>query len=54
MFAGKRGKWVRLLAMLQEYIYFYNVEWFEICKMSEVFGAKLYCKMSDVGFEIFC
>ena len=34
------------LAMLREYI-FYNVEWDEIRKMSELFWTKLYCKMSE-------
>ena len=32
-------------AMLQEYIC-YNVEWVEVLKISQVFWAKLYCKMS--------
>ena len=36
----------RLLAVLQEHIIF-NVKWVEVRKMSEVFWAKLYCKMSD-------
>ena len=30
-----------------EYI-FYNVKLVEVCKMSEVFRAKLYCNMSDL------
>ena len=35
------------LAVLWEYI-FNNVEWVEAPKMSEVFRAILYCKMSDL------
>ena len=37
----------KALAVLQENI-FYNDEWVEALKMSEVFWAKLYCKMSDL------
>ena len=47
MFAGKFVKWERFLAVLSEHI-FSNVEWVEFYKMSEVFWAKLYCKMSDL------
>ena len=32
---------------LQEYIIF-NVKWVEILRISEVFWAKLYCKLSDL------
>ena len=39
-------------AMLQEYIC-YNVEWVEVLKISQVFWAKLYCKMSYL-FCWFC
>ena len=47
MLAGKFVKRVRSLAVLREYI-FYKVEWVEIRKMSKVFWAKIYCKMSDL------
>ena len=47
MFAGKFLKPERLLAVLRKHIFF-NVKWVEICKMSEVFWGKLYCKMSDL------
>ena len=30
-------------------IFFYTFEWFEVFKMSDVFWAKLYCKMSDLS-----
>ena len=40
MFAGKFVKWEKFLAVLREYI-FYNVEWVEFRKMSEVFSEKL-------------
>ena len=46
MFAGKFVKWVMFLVVLRKYI-FSNAEWVELCKMSEVFWAKPYCKMSD-------
>ena len=47
MFGGKFVKWVKFLAALLECI-FYNVEEAEIHKMSEVFWAKLYCRISDL------
>ena len=37
---------IMFLMVLQEYIV-YNVERVKIRKMSEVFGVKLYCKMSN-------
>ena len=46
-FPGKFVKSQRVLAMLQEHIIF-NVKWVEVPKMSKVFWAKLYCKMSDL------
>ena len=46
MLAGKFVKWERFLAALWEYIIF-SVKWVEVVKMSEVFWAKLYWKMSD-------
>ena len=36
------------LAVLWEYI-FYTFEWFEVFKMSDVFWAKLYCRMNDLA-----
>ena len=39
-----------LLAVLQEYT-FYTVEWFESCKMREVFWARLYCKIFFASFR---
>ena len=47
MFAGTFIKWVRFFAVLREYI-FYNVERAEVRKMSEVFWAKRYSKMSNL------
>ena len=47
MLAEKFVKWERLLAGLRQRIIF-NVKWVETRKMSEVFWAKLYCKMSDL------
>ena len=47
MFAGKFVKWGRLLIELREHIVF-NVNWVEVRKMSEVFRAKRYFKMSDL------
>ena len=35
----------RFLIVLPEHIMF-NIKWVEICKMSEVFWAKIYCKTS--------
>ena len=35
------------LAVLRLY-FFYNVEWADVHKMSRVFWAKLYCKVSDI------
>ena len=47
MFAEKFVKSEKFLAVLWEHIIF-NVKWVEVHKMSEVFWAKLYCKMSDL------
>ena len=48
MFAGKLvKKWKSFLAVFWEHIIF-NVKWVEVRNMSEVFWAKLYCKMSDL------
>ena len=47
LFARKFVKWVRLLAVLPEYI-FYNVDSVEVRKISEVFWAKRYCKISGL------
>ena len=47
MVTGKFVKWERFLVVLREHIFF-NVEWVEVHKMSEVFWAKLYCKMSKI------
>ena len=47
MFAGKFVKWGRLMIEFREHIVF-NVNWVEVRKMSEVFRAKQYCKMSDL------
>ena len=47
MFAGKSVKWERLLAVFHEHVIF-NVNWIEVCKLSEIFWAKLYCKMGDL------
>ena len=47
IFAGKFVKWERFLAVYLEHI-FSNVKWVEVRKMSKVFWAKLYCKMSDL------
>ena len=43
----KNFKSERLLAVLQECVIL-NSKWIEVRKMSEVFWAKLYCKMSDL------
>ena len=43
----KNFKSERLLAVLQERVIL-NAKWIEVRKMSEVFWAKLYCKMSDL------
>ena len=40
----------RLLPVLQGHIIF-NVKWDEVHKMSEVFWAKLYCKMSNLFWQ---
>ena len=37
----------RLLAVFREHIIF-NVKWVKVCKMSEFFLAKLYCKMCNI------
>ena len=47
MSAGKCLKSERLLALLQEHIIF-NVKGVEVHKMSDVFRAKLYYKISDL------
>ena len=47
MLAGKFGKWKRFLEMFPEYIIF-NVKWVEVRTMSELFWAKLCCKMTDL------
>ena len=47
MFTGKFVNWERFLAVFWEHIVF-NFKRVEIRKMSEVFWAKLYCKMSDL------
>ena len=47
MFVRKLVIWEKSLAVLPEHIIF-NVKWVEVCKMSEVFRAKLYLKMSDL------
>ena len=47
MFTGKFVNWERFLAVFWEHIIF-NFKRVEIRKMSEVFWAKLYCKMSDL------
>ena len=41
MFAGKLVKWVKFFAVLREFI-FYNFEWVEVHKMSEIFWAKIF------------
>ena len=41
------SKFRKLFWLLPEHIIF-NVKWVEVHKMSEVFWAKLYCKMSDL------
>ena len=46
-FAGKFVKWERFLAVLREHIFF-NVEWIDFGKMTEVFWVKLYCKISEL------
>ena len=47
MSAGKFLKSERVLAVLWEHI-ISNVKWVKVRKISEVFWAKLYCKMSDL------
>ena len=47
MFAGKFVKSERFLSVLRQHIIF-NVKRVEVHKMSEVFLAKLYCKMRDL------
>ena len=49
MLAGTFVKLERFLAVLQGHIIF-NVNWVEVHKMSEIFWAELYRKMS----ELFC
>ena len=59
MLVEKFAKWEKFLAVLREHIIF-DVKWVDVQKMSEIFRAKLYCKMSKtfslvfVGFETFC
>ena len=52
MSAGKSLKLERFLAVLREHI-ICNVKWVEVRKMSNVFWAKLYCKISGL-FASFC
>ena len=52
MLAGKFIKWERFLAMFWEYIIF-NLKCVEVCKLSEIFWVKLYCKMSDLFLLVF-
>ena len=52
VFVGKFARWLSLLAVLQDYI-FYNVEWVEVCKMRQVFWMKLYCKVSGLFLLFF-
>ena len=47
MFTGKFVKLERFLAVLREHIIF-NVKWVVVCKMSQIFRAKLYCKMCSL------
>ena len=47
IFAGKFVNWESFLAVFWEHVIF-NFKRVEIRKMSEVFWAKLYCKMSDL------
>ena len=47
MFAGKFIKSERFLAVFREHIIF-KVKWVKVCKMSEVFLAKLCCKLRDL------
>ena len=47
LFAGKFVKCEKLLVVYWQIIIF-NVKWVEVRKMSEVFWAKLYFKMSDL------
>ena len=59
MFAGKFVDWECFSALFWRHIIF-NFKTVEICKMSEVFWAKLYYKMSDlfslvfIGVQTFC
>ena len=48
MFAGKFLKSERFLVVFLEHIIF-NVKWVKVRKMSQVFLAKLYCKMCDLS-----
>ena len=47
MFAGNFVKSERFLVVFRGHIIF-NVRWVEVRKMSDVFWAKLYCKMGDL------
>ena len=47
LFAGNFVKWESFLAVFWEHVIF-NFKRVEICKISEVFWAKLYFKMSDL------
>ena len=47
MFIGKFVKLERFLAVLREHIIF-NVKWVVVRKMSQIFRAKLYCKMCSL------
>ena len=58
MFAGEFVKWVKLLAVLQKSIFYYNVEWAEVCKWGFLSKYVLSNEWSFlvvlVGFENFC
>ena len=47
MFPETFVKWERFLAVFREHIIFI-VKWVDVRKMSEVFWAHLYCKISDL------
>ena len=47
IFAGKFVNWESFLAVFWEHVIF-NFKRVQICKMGEVFWAKLYCKISDL------
>ena len=43
----RKVKFIKFLVVLREHIAF-NVKWLEFHKISEVFWAKLYCKMNEL------